>query len=156
MPPSPPRLSRASGHSALGTLGTLRINDIPIMEMCQGKLSFKFLMFRADGVASNQALIKWVCAESNAIGNLLIFSSICSNRSISNAKKWPLGDYGYGAILRTCHVLDSKQICRFYAYCAFLSCIFLVAGDLGNLTFKQETIMSKGVAFREDAPVEDF
>ena len=124
--------------------------------MCQDKLSFKYLMFRADGVATNQALIKWVCAESNTIGNLLISSSICPNHSISNATKWPLGDYGYGAILRTCHVLDSKQVCRFYAFCAFLSCIFLVDGDLGNLTFKEETIMFKGVAFREDAQGKDI
>ena len=119
-PPLSPQITRATEHSALGVLGALRLGELPLEEMCAGRLSFKYLMFRADGVCTNQALIKWACDESKELDNLLIYSSICSYHSIPNATKWALGDYNYGSILRVCHVCDAKQIDRFAEFAEFL------------------------------------
>ena len=116
-----PRLSRATEHSAMCALGELRLHDIPLVEMRHDRLCFRYLFFRADGVAASHALIKWARAEQNSIGDFMLFNAICAYRSVSNATRWPIADSGYGLILRTCHILGANQICRFSEFCSFFA-----------------------------------
>ena len=79
-----------------------------------------------------------------------MFSAICSYHSISNATRWSLADFGYGLILRTCHILDAKQICRFSEFCSFLMYMVTDTDGVTRLIFKEEFRMFASINLATD------
>ena len=115
-----PLMSRPSSQTALGLMGCLKLEDMKFERSRAKPLLFHYIYLRFDGAVTNGSILRYICAEAKSDENLLVARSVCWDHTFSRSVVWSLGDYNYGAILRTCHVLDSKRpfpLIKFVAHC---------------------------------------
>ena len=103
-----PELLLPSSKSASGVLSTIPMHKLFIEDLVSSG-TFKTVIFSCDGTNANRAAIRMMTSELQKHGNLLIFTSICNSHAINNAAKWGLGNYPYGAMLRSSHVFDAAR-----------------------------------------------
>ena len=80
------------------------------------KPGFKLIVLNCDGANTNRKAVRMIMAELQPKRDLLILVNFCASHGLNNAVGWGLGQFGYGNVLRCCHVLQSVRSRNFASH----------------------------------------
>ena len=103
-----PILSRPQSSNASGILSTIPISELYIDDLTSTP-GFKLLLINCDGANTNRKAVRMLMSELQPRRELLTVVIFCAAHGLNNAVRWGLGVFGYGNILRSCHVLQSVK-----------------------------------------------
>ena len=109
---SSPVLSRPRNSNASGVLSTIPISELYIDDFTSAP-GFKLLLINCDGANTNRKAVRMLMSELHPRRELLIIANFCAAHGLNYAVRWGLGVFGYGNILRPCHVLQSVKHRKF-------------------------------------------